>query len=196
MSLASSSTIDHAKKTAAVGSFEVRPLTGATFGGLVRFHGASDARAVVAAAEAHPEALPNALDESQGLLLLPGLLEIRDEPELLVRLSRLFGPEVENYHDTLTAKDMIHHRVPEIFLVTNMPPANRQPPPQPNPPCTADGGLPTQFPHRRGWHTDQSFRRPPPDVSLFYAAMPTPKGQGQTLYANGIAAYEALPVAG
>ena len=24
-----------------------------------------------------------------------------------------------------------------------------------------------QFPGRKGWHTDQSFRRPPPDGSLF-----------------------------
>jgi taurine dioxygenase len=52
--------------------------------------------------------------------------------------------------------------------------------------------LPMQFPHRKGWHTDQSFRRPPPDVSLFYAVQPSPKGQGQTLYADGTAAYSSL----
>ena len=28
---------------------------------------------------------------------------------------------------------------------------------------------PSQYPHRRGWHTDQSYRRPPPDISLFFA---------------------------
>jgi taurine dioxygenase len=49
-----------------------------------------------------------------------------------------------------------------------------------------------QYPHRRGWHTDQSYRRPPPDISLFYAVVPVPKGEGQTMFANGIAAYAAL----
>jgi hypothetical protein len=66
--LASSSTIDHTKKTVTIGSIEVQPLPGATFGGLGRFHGASDARAVVAAAKAHPAALPNALDENRTLI--------------------------------------------------------------------------------------------------------------------------------
>lgn len=173
------------------GPFVVEPLPGATFGGLVRF-GAADARVAVESLEAAPEALPRALYESDGLLLLTGMQAVSEAPELLVRLSRLFGPEVEDYHETLSAKHMIHEHVPEIFMVSNLPPANRQPPAQPDPPLTADGGLPTQFPHRRGWHTDQSFRRPPPDVSLFYAVIPAPKGQGQTLYANGIAAYEAL----
>ena len=60
---------------------------------------------------------------------------------------------------------------------------------------TADGRLPVQFPHRRGWHTDQSYRRPPPDVSLFLAVQPVPQGQGQTLFADGTAAYAALPSA-
>jgi taurine dioxygenase len=58
---------------------------------------------------------------------------------------------------------------------------------------TAEGKLPIRFPHRRGWHTDQSFRRPPPDISLFLAVVPSPRDQGQTLFADGTAAYEALP---
>jgi taurine dioxygenase len=172
---------------------DLQSLPHSTFGGLVRFPSCADARAVVAAAEAVPEALPRALDASDGLLFLPGLHGISDDPELLVRLSRLFGDEVEDYHQTLSATHLIHEKVPEIFVVSNLPPANRQPPARPEPPQTEDGGLPTQFPHRRGWHTDQSYRRPPPDISLFYAVIPSPKGQGQTLYANGIAAYEALP---
>ncbi len=53
--------------------------------------GCADAQAVVAAAEADPEALSRALDASQGLLFLPGLHDISNDPELLVRLSRLFG---------------------------------------------------------------------------------------------------------
>ena len=44
-------------------------------------------------------------------------------------------------------------------------------------------------------------RRPPPDVSLFYAAKPVPPGtdgvhQGQTLYCDATAAYNALPAEG
>ncbi len=170
----------------------VEPLPGSTFGGLVRFDAAADTRAAVAALEAAPDALPRALYASDGLLLVPGMQAITEAPELLVRLSQLFGSEVEDYHETLSAKHMIHDRVSEIFIVSNLPPASRQPPAQPSPPLTEAGRLPTQFPHRRGWHTDQSFRRPPPDVSLFYAVIPAPKGQGQTLYANGIAAYESL----
>ena len=57
---------------------------------------------------------------------------------------------------------------------------------------TADGELPTQFPHRKGWHTDQSYRRPPPDISLLFGASPAVCGQGQTIFANATAAYEAL----
>ena len=82
---------------------------------------------------------------------------------------------------------------PEIYVVSNIQPSTLKPPPPPEPPRTETGALPTRFPHRRGWHTDQSFRRPPPDISLFYADLPAPRGQGQTLYADGIAAYAALP---
>ncbi len=179
----------------ASGAFELGPLPGARFGGVARFKGASDTRAAVAAAEAEPDALPRALYASDGLLVVPAMRGITEQPELLVRLSRLFGPEVENYHETLTEKTKLHESVPEILVISNMAPANQMPPPHPDPPRTDDGGLPTRFPHRRGWHTDQSFRRPPPDLSLFYAVIPAPKGQGQTLYADGAAAYQALPPA-
>ncbi len=173
--------------------FHVQPLPGANFGGLVEVAGIADARAAIAAAEAEPEALPAALCEARGFLLLRGMGAISEDPELLVRLSRLFGPEVEDYNQTLVKKSTVHRDVPEIFIVSNVPPVNKIPPARPNPPLTEDGKLPTRFPHRRGWHTDQSYRRPPPDISLFYAVQPSPKGQGQTLFANGILAYEALP---
>ena len=134
-----------------------------------------------------------ALDESQGIMVLDAMVGISEQPSLLVRLSRLFGVAVENYRETLTPLTMIHPEVPQILLVSNQPPVNLTPPLLPDPPLAADGGFPVQFPHRSGWHTDQSFRRPPPDISLFYAHIPSPKGQGQTLFANGVAAYEALP---
>jgi taurine dioxygenase len=175
-------------------SFElVRPLPGATFGGRIHLPGDAGAGALIAAAEADPAALPRTLAESGGLLLLQGMQAMTGEPDLLVRLSRIFGSEVEDYRQTLTARSMVHETVPEIFVVSNIPPVNRAPPRRPDPPLTADGKLPVQFPHRRGWHTDQSYRRPPPDISLFLAVIPTPQGQGQTLFANATAAYAALP---
>jgi taurine dioxygenase len=174
------------------------PLPGASFGGTARLASAgdgADARAVVAATEAAPDALSLALADCSGLLLLPGMQAIADEPALLVRLSGVFGAEVENYHHTLTSRDAVHESVPEILVVSNIPPVSRPPPRLPDPPLTADGRLPTQYPHRKGWHTDQSYRRPPPDISLFFAVVPTPKGQGQTMFANGAAAYDGLPPA-
>ncbi len=171
-----------------------QPLAGAHFGGRVALPGAS-AAGFVEAAERAPEALPAMLASSGGLLLLTGQDGMAAEPELLVRLSRVFGSEVENYRHTLTPPNMVHDTVPEIFIVSNVAPVNRQPPRPPDPPLTDDGRLPIRFPHRRGWHTDQSYRRPPPDISLFLAVSPVPKGQGQTLFADGTAAYDALPPA-
>lgn len=150
---------------------------------------------MIEAAEASPEALPRALTLANGLLLLPGMQAMAEAPELLVRLSHLFGVEVEDYRETLTPLTAVHPAVPEILLVTNTPPTSRPTPRQPDPPLTADGKLPVQFPHRRGWHTDQSYRRPPPDISLFLAVQPVPRGQGQTLFADSAAAYDALPAA-
>jgi taurine dioxygenase len=169
------------------------PLPGAGFGGRIVLAENFGARALIEAAGAEPAALSQALADSGGLLLLQGMQAMADEPELLVRLSRVFGAEVEDYRQTLTAATMIHPTVPEIFVVSNIPPANRPPPRRPDPQLTAEGKLPVQFPHRRGWHTDQSYRRPPPDISLFLAVLPVPQGQGQTLFADGTAAYEALP---
>jgi len=179
-------------------SLEVsRPLPGVHFGGTLRLTDVahSNARDVIAATEASPQALSDALAQCDGLLLLTGMQAIADEPALLVRLSRLFGPEVEDYRQTLTRSNMVHESVPEIFVVSNIPSVGRQPPPRPDPPLTADGKFPTQYPQRKGWHTDQSYRRPPPDISLFFAVTPVPQGQGQTLFANCAAAYDALPPA-
>jgi taurine dioxygenase len=173
----------------------IRPLSATNFGGDLRPRGKTGAHALLRAADHDPDLLGRALTESQGLLLLRGMQAMAEEPELLVRLSRRFGPEVENYRETLTPSHAVHEGVPEIFIVSNAPPVNRQPPPQPDPALTAEGCLPTRFPQRHGWHTDQSYRRPPPDISLFLAVAPVCKDQGQTLFADGAAAYDALPAA-
>ncbi len=146
------------------------------------------------AVEGIPDGSPFVLADANGLMLIPGLQEIADKPELLVALSRAFGSEVEDYRYTLTQRSSVHATVPEIFLVSNMARGlNRKPPRRPDPPATPDGRLPVRYPHRKGWHTDQSYRRPPPDISLFYAVTPVARDRGQTLFADGTAAYAALP---
>lgn len=45
----------------------------------------------------------------------------------------------------------------------------------------------------QGWHSDQSYRRPPPDISLLHCKHPAAPGQGHTLFADCTAAYDALP---
>ncbi|WP_158292002.1 TauD/TfdA dioxygenase family protein [Paracraurococcus ruber] len=169
------------------------PLDGASFGAVVRLRDGAGAAGFTAAAEAEAATLRRALAEAHGVLLVPGMGAMADDPGLLLRASHVFGPEVENYRQTGMAPNMVHPEVPEIFVVSNIPPVLRAPPALPDPPLTADGHLPVQYPHRRGWHTDQSYRRPPPDVSLFLGVEPVPRGQGQTLFADGIAAYETLP---
>jgi len=170
--------------------FTIRPLPGANFGGLIEV---SDGRAFVDAVEVSPQALPAALNAHGGLLLVKGLNAISEDPELLLRLSRPFGTEIEDYAETGNNPQYLLSESSQIIQISNLSPINFPPPEQPDPPRLPDGGLPVRFPHRRGWHTDQSFRRPPPDISLFYAHVPTPKGQGQTLYADGTRAYETLP---
>ena len=170
---------------------DVESLPGAAFGGRIRFD-PEGAAIDMTTLEAHPQTLSDALDDAGGLLVLSGMNAISEQPTLLVRLSHLLGSGVENYHRTLSQDNLVHSSVEEILVLSNLPPSGRQPPPEPSPPRTATGDLPVQFPHRMGWHTDQSFRRPPPDISLFYAETPSPKGQGQTLYASGTLAFEAL----
>ncbi|MFC7542955.1 TauD/TfdA family dioxygenase [Siccirubricoccus deserti] len=146
---------------------------------------------MVRAAEAEPAALPQALAECGGLLLLPGMEEMAEAPELLLRLSRLFGPEVEIPRDRHGAEHGACHGAGDFPRLQH--PAGPAPAAADARPA-ADRGWPAAgaIPHRRGWHTDQSYRRPPPDVSLFLAVIPVPQGQGQTLFADASAAYAAL----
>ena len=112
----------------------VRPLPGAAFGGRLVATIAGGARGLIEAAEREPGALPRALADCRGLMLIPGMAAMAEAPELLLRLSRIFGPEVENYRENLTPLNMVHPTVAEIFMVSNTPPANRPPPALPSPP--------------------------------------------------------------
>jgi taurine dioxygenase len=177
----------------------MKALPGAEFG--VELIPNVSAQALVTQFEHDPKPLLDAFYEAHGLMVIKAMHDISDDPSLLVRLSQLFGLEVEKFHRNLTPERLIHSQLPEavtshcrdsIFVVSDLPPMSFPVPDQPDPPTMPDGQLPMQFPHRKGWHTDQSFRRPPPDVSLLYAVQPSPKGQGQTLYADGTAAYSSL----
>lgn len=133
-----------------------------------------------------------AMNAANGLLVVRGLESIAEDPSALVRLSHGFGNHVEDYRETITEPGRVHPCAPQILVVSNQPPSSKLPPARPQPARNVDGSLPVQFPQRRGWHSDQSYRRPPPDISLFYALEPVPPDQGQTLYADGIRAYETL----
>ena len=177
--------------------YEVTPLSDACFGAAMQFPALSGAEAV-AALEAEPEALGAEICARGGFLLIAQMHQISDEPELLLRLSRLLGPEVEDYRNSYAFVNRrnlfnFHDAAPEIIQITNMPPIGTQPSPLPDPPLTEDGRIPVRHPHRTGWHTDQSYRRPPPDYSLFYAKQPVPQGEGQTLFADSTVAYAELP---
>ena len=52
--------------------------------------------------------------------------------------------------------------------------------------------LPTRFPGQINWHTDQSYRPPPPDITLLFAVELPPCDQGQTLFADCTAALATL----
>jgi len=144
----------------------VSRLEGARFGRVIEV---ADSRAFTDAVESQPEVLPKLLHDADGLLLLTGMATISDDPELLIRLSRPFGTEVEDYARTTNRLNMLHPASSQIIRITNLPPVKFPPPDRPDPPTLPDGSLPVQFPQRRGWHTDQSFRRPPPHQPAQFA---------------------------
>ncbi|MFT5503184.1 MAG: taurine dioxygenase, partial [Gammaproteobacteria bacterium] len=77
----------------------------------------------------------------------------------------------------------------EILVLSNDPPC-LHPPPAPG--FTDEGLFSVQFPAQKNWHSDQSYRRPPPDASLLLAIKIPPDNQGQTLYADCFLAYRTL----
>lgn len=172
--------------------FTLQPLDGVNFGARLCLKKRAELGAGVDALASQPERLAHLLAQANGLLVVSGVQSLSSEPQLMVRISQLLGPEVEDYRETLTPQNMIHEQVPQILIVSNRPPVNLPPPARPDPALTLPGEFPVSYPHHIGWHTDQSFRRPPPDISLLYAHLPCPKGQGQTLFADATAAYETL----
>ncbi|WP_282607691.1 TauD/TfdA family dioxygenase [Pelagibius sp. Alg239-R121] len=169
--------------------FTFHPLEHASFGILADFTAQSPATAIDTFIAAGEE-IRTRFNAAGGLMLVRGLHALEQMPEEFVRLSRVFGPEVENYHETLTSPRFFHETVPEILVLSNLPPCNHPPPPKPT--GSESEGLPVQFPQQKNWHTDQSYRRPPPDITLLYGVTTPRRDQGQTLYADCTAAYAAL----
>lgn len=158
-------------------------------GGVLEFESA-DLGTILTIFRNHAETILNHFYAARGLLVVKGLQGIRDDPQALVELSRHFGFEVENYHQTLTSPRFFHDSVDEILILSNAEPCNHPPPPRP---AGHDSmHLPTRYPDQVNWHTDQSYRRPPPDITLLLALELPPRDQGQTLFSDCVAALKAL----
>jgi len=99
-------------------------------------------------------------------------LELRD----FLRYSRRFGPVVPH-----PSKSTRHLEVPEITMLG----LNK---------FDADGKLNDAIYRRgaEGWHTDGAYNQQPFKATQLYA-LAVPSRGGDTLFANGYAAYDALP---
>jgi taurine dioxygenase len=164
-------------------------LPGRGFGGVLEFESA-DPDGVLGTFARHADSILARFYAARGLMVVKGLQAIAGQPRALVELSRWFGPEVEDYHQTLTSPRFFHDSVNEILILSNAAPCNHPPPPRAA--LAGSGRLPTRFPEQVNWHTDQSYRRPPPDVTLLLAVELPPRDQGQTLFADCTAAFAAL----
>ncbi|MEM8791865.1 MAG: TauD/TfdA family dioxygenase [Pseudomonadota bacterium] len=164
-------------------ALDPKPLETAPFGALIA---GADVPDLLEAGTA----LSDLLDRSGGLLVLRGMVGLKEDPEAFVRLAALFGPEVENIRETLTAERFFHPDHACILKLSNQPPVSHPPPPAPD--RLADGALDVRHPQQTNWHTDQSYRRPPPDVTLLFGVTCPPPDQGQTLFADCKAAFDAL----
>lgn len=126
--------------------------------------------------------LVDAWHDAGGLLVLRGTLL---SPSELVEAGKIFG-RVENMVETKMRPEAIMETHPEIFLVHNVD-FSRAVPPRPE-----AGDHVLRYPERKGWHSDQSYRKPPPDASILYCVTPAAPGQGDTLFCDNAAAYESL----
>jgi len=175
----------------ASGGLDFRELAGSPLGILLEFDD-NDIDAVVERCTADAGRLQARFHAAGGLMVIRGLEGIRERPAALPALSRLFGPEVEDYRQTLTSERFFHDSIPEILVLSNAPPCNHPPPPRGGYDGAQTANIRVQFPHQVNWHTDQSYRRPPPDITLLLALEVPPPDQGRTLYADCTAAFAAL----
>jgi alpha-ketoglutarate-dependent taurine dioxygenase len=99
-------------------------------------------------------------------------LEIQD----FLHYSRRFGPVVPH-----PSKSTRHPEIPEVTMLG----INK---------FDADGKLNAAIYRRgaEGWHTDGAYNRQPFKATQLYA-LAVPSRGGDTLFANGYAAYDALP---
>ena len=79
--------------------FSTRRIPDSCFGSIIEFD-QLNLEFALESLETKPDSLLSALIAANGLLVLPKLGAITEQPELLLRLSRMFGTEVENYHHT------------------------------------------------------------------------------------------------
>ncbi len=107
-----------------------------------------------------------------GILLLRNLGEVT--PAQFIAFARQFG-EPEHHDQVQFTLD----GYPTIALVSNIEREGR-------PIGATRAG--------RNWHSDSQYLRTPPSASLLYASVVPPDG-GDTLFANTVAAHDALPAA-
>lgn len=169
--------------------YRFTPMASAGFGGVLEFE-SKDLDSVLDSFERHSQAILARFYAARGLMVVKGMQALRQRPRALVEISRFFGPEVEDYRQTLTSPRFFHDTVDEILVLSNAAPCRHAPPSRLA--GTAANGLPVGFPHQVNWHTDQSYRRPPPDITLLLALEIPPPDQGQTLFADCGAAFAAL----
>ncbi len=172
-------------------SWKVSAIEGSYFGCTLEFS-TTNIDSILDVCTNNAKALTECFNNAGGLMVIKGMHEIHNHPRALVALSRMFGSEVENYRNTLTSERFFHDSVDEILILTNKPPCFHPPPPGPVYKDKSRSELLAQFPHQINWHTDQSYRRPPPDITLLLAMKIPPPNQGQTLFADCTAAFKAL----
>jgi taurine dioxygenase len=114
------------------------------------------------------ERIRNALDESDGLLVLHN---VRMTPEQHIEVARRFGP-IERH----VAEGFAHPDHPDILIISNIMKEGR-------PIGAIYAGT--------YWHSDMSYLSTPPMQSLLYSLEIPPVG-GDTMFANMYRAYEAL----
>ncbi|MGI9463681.1 MAG: hypothetical protein ACR2OM_07070, partial [Aestuariivirgaceae bacterium] len=78
-------------------SLTFQPIGKASFGVVAGFAGG--AASVIDRFAAAGDEVRAQLAEAGGLMVIKGLTALADAPDQLVRLSRVFGPEVEHYRE-------------------------------------------------------------------------------------------------